>query len=499
MPDVTISKYNETYMHIESTEESILSDICEYFSFEIENRQFNPSVRYGKWDGIIRLFNRRTNLMYIGLHDKLIEVLKQHGHSFRSTVSIGGGDLTNNDLLSVIRENIPVSTEGVTIEPYPYQLDAIRHMVNSDRSVVLAATSAGKSLILYLTIRMYQLMPAFEDVRMMVVVPSSGLVEQMYNDFDDYSQLDDNWDVSDQCQRVSGKYSKSLSKNIIITTWQSATKLDAQELNETVGAVFVDECHTCKGTVLKDMLERLDTVGIRHGLTGTLDNVESNELMIQGLLGPSKRIVSAIDLMNNGAATVVDIHQITINYPDSAKKYLETLKSECKEGTEKYRVEMEFIESYEPRHEMIKTICDSYAGNTLLLYSHLAHGEALTEVLDNTLSINGDVKVLEREEIRQQMEREYGVNLVASYGTCSAGISIKNLHNMVLTAPSKSVIRVLQSVGRMMRKHKSKERAFIIDIVDNLGDDCYSVSHACERLKYYRNEQFNIRYLDISI
>lgn len=500
MPDVTIKKYNETYMQILSDEPSLLADICERFSYEIPNKQYNPKVKYGGWDGVIRLYNMNTNLMYLGLHDMLLAFLKGRGTTYSTDIKKPSVKLSNDDISSLIQDTMVVSTSGVKIDPYPYQLDAIRHMINSKRSVVLAATSAGKSLILYLTIRIYQtFFDELEDKKIMVVVPSAGLVEQMYNDFEDYSKLDPSWDVGDECQKIAARYSKDITKNIIITTWQSASKFDHEYMNNILGAVFVDECHSCKGTVLKSMLEKLYSVSIRHGVTGTLDNVESNEMMIQGVLGPSKRIVSAIDLMKNGAATVVDIHQIMLEYPDDIKEALDAAKDELTEGTEKYALEMGFIETYAPRNEFIKNITESYEGNTLILYSHLAHGELIEQSLKDTVCINGDVKISEREDIRQMMETSDDINLVASYGTCSTGISIKKLHNLVLASPSKSVIRVLQSVGRMMRKHKTKDRSYIIDIVDNLGDECYSVRHAIERLKYYRNEQFNINYIVIKL
>ena len=500
MVDVFISKGNSTFIQVNSNEPSIIADISDHFSFEIPNKLFNPAVKYGNWDGVIHLFNTSRNTLYLGLAKELINFLKTKGYSYKIDDDLVSSDnYSSADILKLIQKNMVLSTDGVKISPYDYQLDAVTYMINNNRSIVLAATSAGKSLILYLTIRLYQLQEEMKGKKIIIIVPSSGLVEQMYNDFCDYSELDPNWDVSEQCQKISGKYKKDLISNVIITTWQSAKNIPTETINFEAGAVFVDECHGCRGEVLKTILEGLTDVSVRHGLTGTLDNIVSNEFLIQGLLGPAKRIVKAIDLMKNGAASKIDIHVLMLEYPDEIKKELQLLKDECEQGTEKYRLEMDFLSICDERNKVIKNITEAYDGNSLILYNNLLHGESIANCLNNVLTINGEVKIDEREDIRQQIESENGVNLVASYGTCSTGISIKKLHNLILASPSKSIVRVLQSVGRMMRKHSSKERGYVIDIVDVLGDNCYCVKHALERIKYYRNEQFNIRYINIKL
>ena len=449
---VYISKKNEVYMKIDcGALESVAYDIRNKFSFKADNVQFDPRFKSGKWDGFVRLYDMRKKTLYIGLLLDLCDFLDKTGVPYRVDPELLSMDShIDSETLDIICEDIvPLSAGGNPIGLHPHQREAIITAFEMQRATMLAATSAGKSLIIYMIIRIFQLMqlekPEEEQKKVMVIVPSSALVDQMYNDFADYSETDTLWHVHNECQRIRQKMSKVIQSNVIISTWQSAAKMTKHEIDDEIGCVIVDECHTARGQVLKSILAELVSVPYRFGFTGTLDHVESNEYTIQGLLGPAVKIIKAKELMQSGAATDVKILAVKLNHSKEEVKALEERKQYMRNNdytpAEIYQAEMSYIESSSARTKFIADICESYDGNTLVLYNHIDHGEAIAKTLracaQDVFEINGKVDINDREKTRGALENSDNVNLVASYGTCSTGISIKRLHNLVLAAPTK--------------------------------------------------------------
>ena len=275
MADLTITKLNDVYMKVQCAETYMELDLHDEFSFEVPGAEFDIRVKRGQWDGIKKLYNRKTKRLYTGLLFKLLTVADKKGWSTHIDPDLlpSSDQLEDEDLQTLVELFNPHS-DGNPIDPFDYQLESVKYMLNMDRSVVLAATSAGKSLMLYMATRIYQLLDEMVDKKIFIVVPSISLVEQMYSDFADYSNFSGSkWTVSSHCQKISGKYSKNVDKQIIITTWQSMDKLP-HYIYEDIGAIFVDETHTASAKTLTNILERCTTTKFRHGLTGTLDGAE---------------------------------------------------------------------------------------------------------------------------------------------------------------------------------------------------------------------------------
>ena len=506
---IKITKKNDVYMHIDGVERSVAEDLYGEFSFMAPNARYDQRFKTGKWDGMIHLYNRQKSTLYMGLIYDLIAFLDKAQLPYTVADEVIG-DITTvePDDIKQLDEVIPVSSGGKAITPYDYQADAVATALSLKRTVLIAATSAGKSLIIYLWMRLIQLQ-LLEDGKqgkILIIVPRSSLVEQLYSDFEDYSKLDDNWYCHKHVQKISGKYSKTFKNNVIISTWQSLAKADRDMLDEEVVAVAVDEVHTAAASSIKDILSSLKNCPYRIGLTGTLDNSESNKMVIQGLIGPVVKIVSAKELMELGTATKVTVNVMLLKYPKDEIDKLKQVKKELEESSniytkdsikrKKYVMEMELIESYKPRNEFISSLTTVYDGNTIIFHDKKAHAETLKEsikqVKDNVVTINGDIDVDIREDIRTLAELSNDLVIIASYGTSSAGVSIKRLHNLIFASPTKSVVRVLQSIGRMMRLHETKEVANVIDIVDDIGPDCYSLGQAEARLRYYYEQGFDV-------
>ncbi len=506
--NITISKLNNTYMKISCEEQYMEMDIQDRFSFEIQNKQHDPRVKKGQWDGIIKLFNRQTKKLYVGLLNELIMFLEKQEYTFELDPNLlpdMDEAFLEEDLDNVIKELIkPVNDEGEPLDLYDYQIDSTLYAMNMGRSVSLAATSSGKSLIIYILVRLYQLLSEMSGKRIVIVVPSIMLVEQLYDNFKEYSDNGEGWHVSQYCQKISNKYTKVFEKSVVITTWQSMSKISLDVYDE-IGMIICDEVHTAKAKELKNIMEAAVNVPFRHGFTGTFDGVECNELIVQGLFGPAKRVVTAKQLIESGRASKISIEMLMLDY--SAKKkseYLDVISSVPPKR--KYEAEIQWLMSHEDRRDFILDIVDEFEGNTLVLFDRvevfgkeLYESYKLRESKDSYLIVGG-VDSLERERIRKTVEHVENSVVFASYGTMSTGVSIKKLHNLLFISSSKSVIRILQSIGRLMRLHATKDQANIYDLVDNLTTSDgpnYMMKHAIDRVSIYENEEFDIKFIQL--
>jgi superfamily II DNA or RNA helicase len=507
MADIKITKINSTWMKVLCQETYQELDIQDRFSFKIPDAKHDPRVKKGIWDGIKKLYNRKTKRMPIGLLVSLIAFLEKCDYTYDIDPNLLPDDgITKDEIADVVSYLVKPHKGGEPIEPYDYQIEAVEYMLNMGRGICLSATSSGKSLIIYLAVRLYQLLDETQGKTIFITVPSSDLVEQMYDDFAEFSQMDDDWHVNAWCQKVNMKYTKFIEKQVVITTWQSMKKMSFDAI-ENAGAIFVDECHTAKADVLSGMLESMTSCDIKHGLTGTLDGFEANETFVEGVLGPPKRIVTSREIIDMGNASEVEVHVVVLDHSEETRKQYRRVMAKTPRELQ-YRAEVQFIDALAHRRDMILDMIDSVEGNTLTLFDRVEeYGKELHDqfILDHpysTFLIVGEVEGDDRKDIRHGMEDQENAVIFASYGTMSTGISINKLHNMFLISSTKSKIRVLQSIGRMMRKHKSKEVGFIFDIVDDLSSDTrtnFVFNHAIKRLEYYKKEQFKIKFHKIKI
>jgi superfamily II DNA or RNA helicase len=477
MSDVKIQKKNEVYIKL-ICEPYILYDLQEYFTFEVPGNKFMPQYRSKYWDGKIRLLSTATGEIYAGLLDKVIEKLRLHEYSYEFI------DNKYYGLPFEVNENI--SKEGVRdymssithLTPREYQIDGVHDALKYNRKLLISPTASGKSLMIYSIVRYF----TAKNKKSLIVVPTTSLVEQMYKDFADYG-----WNSEKYCHRIYSGRERITDFPVVITTWQSIYKLEKKWF-EKFDVVIGDEAHLFKSKSLIAIMTKLHQAKYRFGFTGTLDGTQTHKWVLEGLFGPSYKVIRTSELMKKGHVSKLDIQCIILKHEGRRFATFED--------------EVQFIINHEKRNQFIKNLALKLNGNTLILFARIeAHGEPLFEMINShshndrkVFFVHGGVNTKDREEIREITEKEKDAIIVASYGVFSTGVNIKNLHNIIFASPSKSRIRNLQSIGRVLRKAKQKEKAILYDI----ADDCtyyssknYTLNHFVERIKIYNEEDFN--------
>ena len=498
METITIQKKNEVFLNIQ-TDPSIEMELSEHFQFFVPGYKFMPAYRNRMWDGKIRLFDSRKKTLYCGLHKYLREFCDVRDYNLEVIESPQYGTLESSlePNLEGLLSNLSLSVNGVDIIPRQYQLEGLSHTLSKEKSLLLSPTASGKSLIIYLAIRYY--LDVF-DGNVLLIVPTTSLVEQMYSDFGDYSRKDI-WSHEENCHRIySGREKIGVQQRIIISTWQSIYKLPANWFSG-FGMVIGDEAHNFKAKSLTSILEKCTEAKYRIGTTGTLDGTQTHQLVLEGLFGPVYKVTTTKELMDNDDLAQLNIDILILKYKEEYCKQI--IK-------EKYQQELDFIVRYEPRNNFISNLALDQKGNTLILFNYVdKHGKPLHSLLQTKMPdkrklfyVSGETDVDTRESVREITEKEKDAIIVASIGTFSTGINIRNLHNIIFASPSKSQIRVLQSIGRGLRKSEDGTDTKIYDIADDLhwkNQKNYTLQHAAERIKIYSKERFNYKMYDVNI
>jgi|TARA_R100000455_G_scaffold29249_1_gene19277 superfamily II DNA or RNA helicase len=476
---VIIEKINEVFLRLEISEPHIEMEIRERFTFEVENMKFMPQFRKRNWNGEIHLFDSRKKTLYVGLLDKLVAFLDNRGYSYQ---------FKNNKFYGLPFEvNEMISQEGVRdfmnaiapeIKPRDYQIDAVYGALRFNRKLILSPTGSGKSLMIYSVVRFHVGLKR----KVLLVVPTTSLVEQMFKDFESYG-----WNSSNHCHRIYQGRERTNVNEVTITTWQSVYKED-RSFFEPYDVIIGDEAHLFKSKSLISIMTKLHHAKHRYGFTGTLDGTQTHKWVLEGLFGPSYKVTQTKKLQDEGHLATLDIQCIVLKHTPKTFDAFED--------------EVQFIIGHTKRSKFISNLALDLSGNTLVLFSRVeSHGAILYEMINNKAKegrkvffIHGGVDAEDREKVRKITETENDAIIVASYGTFSTGINIKNLHNVIFASPSKSRIRNLQSIGRVLRKGNNKVKAKLFDI----ADDCtkgyrknYTLNHFIERIKIYVSEEFN--------
>ena len=500
MDKITIQKKNEVFLDVK-TDPSIEMELSEHFCFFVPGYKFMPAYRNRMWDGKIRLFDQRKKTLYCGLHKYLEEFCSVRGYNLEVVESPKYSTLDQQlkiDLEAFLKD-ISLSVNGQGIIPRDYQLDALSLSLSNEKSLLLSPTASGKSLIIYLAIRYFL---EYFDQNILIIVPTTSLVEQMYSDFADYSSTDE-WNVEDNCHRIySGKEKFSIKQRVLISTWQSIYKLPGHWFLD-FGMVIGDEAHNFKAKSLTSIMEKCTNAKYRIGTTGTLDGSQTHQLVLEGLFGPVYQVTTTKKLIDNQDLSQLNIKICLLKYSDEICKIVSGLK---------YQDELDFIVKYEERNQFICNLATETCknGNTLILFQYVEkHGKPLHSMLQEKINnnrklfyVSGETDVDTREQIREITETQKDAIIVASMGTFSTGINIKRLHNIIFASPSKSQIRVLQSIGRGLRKSDDGIDTVVYDIADDLhwkSKKNYTLQHAAERIKIYSKEKFNYKLFDYNL
>jgi len=495
MSDLEIQEVDSVYIKIRC-ERSIAKEMSDFFTFTVPNYQYTPAYKNKLWDGQIRLYNLHTQQLYAGLIDYVYGFAKDRNYTIKSDIKKPKSLISYKNIEMYI-DSLKPTVNGSEIKPHEHQTESIAHAINNNRCLLLSPTGSGKSLIIYALMRYYEdILP--KNKKILVVVPTTGLVSQMYNDFKDYSSKID-WNVDEKCHYVYAGQDKVTEKRVVISTWQSIYKLPDKYFKQ-FGAVFGDECHLFKSKSLTTLMSKLKECKYRIGTTGTLDGTNTHKLVIEGLFGRVRHVTTTTKLIEKDLLSRLEIDCINLQYP---KEDIEEIKRA------KYQDEIKWIVANKKRNKFIENLCGSIKGNTLLLFNYVeTHGKPLFDSIRGlypnrkVFFIHGGTETEQREYIRKIIDKEENAILIASYGTCSTGINIRNIHNIIFASPSKSVIRVLQSIGRGLRKSDNKDRVKLYDISDNLQYKKYknhTMRHLDERIKIYSNENFDFKVINLDI
>ena len=485
METILVRKLNHATLKV-LCDRGVGAELREYFSFYVPGYKFMPAYRNRLWDGKIRLYNQITGEIYAGLFPQIIRFAESREYKIDIEESDYGspneGQEVNPDFMMKF-----VDALKLPFKIRDYQFDALCTGIQRKNAILLSPTGSGKSLIIYTLMRW--LLAAFDKKQkdILIIVPTTSLVEQMYNDFKDYG-----YDVDRHCHRIYSGKDKNTFKRVIISTWQSIHRFQ-HDWFERFGAVFGDECHGFKSKSLTTIMNKCTEAEYRFGTTGTLDGALTHELVLQGLFGKVYRVTSTRALQDNDTLAKLTIRRIILQYNEKTRREF---------GKKTYQEEIEHIVNYDRRNVFIKNLTLDLKGNTLVLYNYVEkHGKPLYRLIKDNADesrriffVSGDTAATDREAIRAIVEKQKNSITVASLGTFSTGINIRNLHNIVFASPSKSQIRVLQSIGRGLRKTDDGKDTTLYDIIDDISwksKKNFGILHADERLRIYGREKFN--------
>ena len=475
-----IDKVNEVYLKIEA-DADIRRELGQFFTFEVPGYKFMPNFRNRQWDGKIRLFTYATGQIYAGLYPYIINWCKDND------VHVVDGTKIKHNKVDDKKVDDLIKALKLPHEVRDYQREAFKYSVEKDRCLLVSPTASGKSLIIYLMVifNLLRLKDTKQD-KILIIVPTTSLVEQLFKDFIDYG-----YNSERNVHRIYQGHEKETNKRVIISTWQSVYNLPKKWFNQ-FGMIIGDEAHLFKAMSLTKLMTKLEKCKYRVGLTGTLDGSKTHKLVLEGLFGAVNKVVSTSELIETGKLADLKIMCLVLQHDQTARHFLKE---------KSYQEEMEYLVSNEKRNKYIRNLATSLNGNTLCLFQYVEkHGKNLYETIRERATakqvfyVHGGVDTEQREKIREITEKSDNAIIVASYGTFSTGINIRNLHNIIFASPSKSRIRNLQSIGRGLRLKDDNSSATLYDIADDISykdKTNYTLQHFKERISIYNSEDFN--------
>lgn len=477
MSDVKIASINESQVRL-ICESGVLQELSELYTFSVPNAKFMPSFQAGAWDGKIRLVNYMNRTAPKGLVPSIMKYCKKEGYTVKLS-----------DDFAKFKEKIDIDpkTFNLPFELHDHQETAISECLRKKRTIILSSTSSGKSLIIY------SLMRALEGKKILILTPRVSLVNQLYSDFEEYSENND-FDVESNCHKIFSGEDKHSDKAVFISTWQSLYRM-GKKYFEQFDAIMADEVHEFEAKSCSGILDKSVNAFYRFGFTGTLNDAKTHELTLTGSFGPPVRVSSTSDLMDKGIVSNLEVRGIILKYPTHEATAVKKMN---------YQQEIDYIIQHNKRNRVIETIAKKANGNVLVMVRYIEkHGKYLYEQMKENLKdkevyfVYGKVSADTREEIRKLMEKKSNIVVVASIQIFSTGINIKNLHHVILGHPTKSKIKVLQSIGRGLRLHKSKDTFYFWDIGDDFRGTRKSptttLGHFLHRYDLYKHENFNVK------
>ena len=466
---------DEVNIKLEGLEVDVRRKLSNALKFEVPYARYMPQYKLGRWDGKVAFFGIGGS-GYVNHLDVITDVLHKQGVEITDIVDRRQRVDLNFDSIAEdfwTNKTWPKGhpMEGELIRLRDYQVEVINNFLSNPQSLQEVATGAGKTII---TATLSKLTEKYG--RSLVVVPNKSLVTQTEEDYIN-------------CGLDVGVYfgdRKELGRTHTICTWQSLNILDKKtkdgstvlslaEFLEGVSTIIVDEVHQAKAEVLKNLLTRnLRNAPIRWGLTGTIPKEKFEFESIHASLGPVTGQISAKELQDKGVLSNCHVNVVQLIDTVAHTNYQEELKYLV---TNKDRID--YI------GKLLNTI--SQSGNTLILVDRISAGEMLAELIPNSSFVKGDVKLKDRKEAYDEINEGTNHVVIATYGVASVGINIPRIFNLVLIEPGKSFVRVIQSIGRGVRKAKDKDFVQIWDLTSTCK---FAKRHLTQRKKFYKEAEY---------
>lgn len=480
--DITISSIDSCNLKVDG-DEGILRELHEFYTFEVPGYQFMPSFQSGLWNGKIYCYNLWKRSLPAGLLIKTIAWIEKNQYSISVDEELLPISIPPEEFDELYADlNLPVE-----FTKEEHQTHLIQRGLEFKRALLLGPTGMGKSLIIY---ALTNICNKETGKKSLIVVPTKNLVSQFPVEFKNYGYK------KDICKFSESKDSNG-SEDIFVSTWHSLYKLP-EKFFDKFGTIFFDEVHLATAKSITTLMSKTKAIKYKFGLTATLQDTKCHALVLEGMFGPIISSTTTKKLMDAGKLTPVKIIAVLLKHSDEICKAI-------KAGS--YHQEIETIIESTKRNAFLIKFVSKIPDNTLVLFRRIKHGKLLFEALKkfnegkrNVFYIDGSISGDDREYIRQKMETEVNAILVASFDTVSTGINIKKLHNAVFVHPSKAKIRVLQSIGRILRKLPGKTEAKVFDIADNMMYKKHkntTLEHFLFRLEAYQLEQHPIIFKEI--
>jgi len=449
---------------------------AEHMAILVGNYRFMPAYKAGRWDGKIRFYNAATGWILTGLLPRAYRDLKTICNDvvFKDTM----GYFQTQEFK--VDPAIFADTEfGYSL--YPDQVFAAETLLKNKRGVGEIATGFGKTVLCA---------AMFETVQPkngLMIVPTLDLVIQSHEDFCDFG-----------LEAKTGMYSGSRKdefKQLTIATWQSLSR--KPELMEIFDMIIIDEAHGAKGQEIQKLMEGAVNAERRYGVTGTLPKDKVFKATIEGVVGPTTVEISPSDLIEIERLSKCQIIQIGLNYPKETVKACEKISQQASSLLEARKNKLHFLAAYQPRVERVKSLINRIEGSAVILVNYSVEGKELEKAIPDSVFIDGSTKATVRAELRKRIEDpDDPLNvMIATYNLAAVGLNMKSLKYIVFGSPSKSFIRVVQAIGRVLRIHEDKSMAFILDLDDKIS----GVESGKDRNKYYLEKNYPVQQLTLDL
>jgi superfamily II DNA or RNA helicase len=470
---------DEVNIKLDNLPLDVRKKLANTFKYELGYAKYHPAYKLGRWDGTVSLFGLGGN-GYLNQLETILDVMAKNGIQVED---VEDHRLTHDLTFPLVTETYWADQgkvwpkghpqEGTPIMLRDYQIDAVNTFLKNPQSIQEIATGAGKTIT---TATLSQLCERLG--RTITIVPNKSLVEQTEEDFIN-------------CGLDVGVYygdRKDINKTHTICTWQSLNILDKKskdwdadlaytlaEFLDGVKAVIVDEVHMAKAEVLKNLLtQNLCNACIRWGLTGTVPKEKYESEQIFASIGPVVGGISAHELQDKGVLSNCHVNVVQMIDVKEFKAYSDELK---------------YLVTDEDRMIYISKLITGIAqsGNTLVLVNRIDSGKFLINEIPDSVFISGAVKTTDRKEEYDEVRTSSNKVIVATYGVAAVGINIPRIFNLVLLEPGKSFVRVIQSIGRGIRKAEDKDFVQIWDVTSTCK---YAKRHLTERKKFYKDAKY---------